>query len=80
MLPHPLSTFEIQKYQNELNRLYGVFSRNNLSQIKDGAYMINLNGYESIGTYWIALYANAENVAHFDSFGVEHIQKFRQYS
>ena len=80
MLPHPLSTFEIQKYQNELNRLYVVFSRNNLSQIKDAAYMINLNDYESIGTYWIALYANAENVVHFDSFGVEHIQKFRQYS
>ena len=27
--------------------------------------------YESIGTYWIVLYVNAEN----DSFGVENISK-----
>ena len=38
----------------------------------DDAYIINL---ESIGTHWIALYVNANNVTHFDSFGVEHIPK-----
>ena len=38
----------------------------------DDAYIINL---ESIGTHWIALYVNAKNVTHFDSFGVEHIPK-----
>ena len=37
------------------------------------AYIINLDEYESIGTHWIALYANAKNVPYFDSFGVEHI-------
>ena len=41
--------------------------------MKDGEYVINLDEYESIGTYWITLYA--ENVTHFDSFGVEHIPK-----
>ena len=49
--------------------------RNNLSKIKDGTYIINLDEYESIGTHWIALYVNAENVTYFDSFGVEHISK-----
>ena len=39
------------------------------------AYIINPDEYESIGTHWIALYVNAENVTYFDSFGVEHIQK-----
>ena len=35
MAPHPLTNFEIQKYyQNEL-RFNGVYSRNNLSKIKD---------------------------------------------
>ena len=29
----------------------------------------------SIGTNWIALYANAKNIIYFDSFGVEHIPK-----
>ena len=34
---------------------------------------INLDGNESIGTHWIVLYVNTENVPYFDSFGVEHI-------
>ena len=28
-----------------------------------------------MGTHWIALYVNAENIADFDRFGVEHIPK-----
>ena len=28
-----------------------------------------------MGTYWTALYVNAENVTYFDSFGVKHIPK-----
>ena len=42
---------------------------------KDGAFMINLDEYESIGTHWIALYVNDNNVTYFDSFGVEHTPK-----
>ena len=56
MLPHPLTTFEIQKYKNE-PRFNGVFSRNNLSKkIKDAAYIINLDEYVDVGTHWIALF------------------------
>ena len=40
-----------------------------------GAYIINLAEYESIGTHWVALYVNDNNVTYFDSFGVEHILK-----
>ena len=65
--PHPLINFEIL---NE-PKFNGVYSRNSLSEIKDGAYIINLDEYESIETLWIALYVNAENVTYFDSFGVE---------
>ena len=43
--------------------------------MKDGAYITNLDESESIGTNWIALYMNAENVTYFDSFGVECIPK-----
>ena len=42
---------------------------------KDGAYVINLDEYSDIGTYWIALYVNIKIVTYFDSFGVEHIPK-----
>ena len=44
MPPHPLINFEIQKYyQNEPKR-NGVYSKSNLPKIKDGAYVINLDG------------------------------------
>ena len=55
----------ILKYKNiikmNLNSM-GFFSRNNLSEIKDGWYIIYLDEYESIGNHWIALYVNAENI------------------
>ena len=74
MPSHPLTDFDIQKYQNE-PKFNGVYSKNNLFKIKDEAYIINLDEYESIGTHWIELHVNAENVTYFDSFGVEHIPK-----
>ena len=46
-----------------------------MSKIKDEAYTINLDGFESIGTRWMALFVNAENATYFDSFGIEHIPK-----
>ena len=79
MPSHPLTDFRIQKYQNE-PEFNGVYSRNNLPKIKDGAYIISLDEYESIGTHWIALYVIAENVTYFDSFGVEDIpDKIRKF-
>ena len=74
MPSHPLTDFEIQKYENE-SKFNGVFSRNNLSKIKDGAYVIHLDEYESIRTHLMALYVNANNIIYFDSFRVEHIPK-----
>ena len=74
MLLHPLTNFEVQKYYQNESKFNGVYSRNNLSKIKDSAH-INQDEYESIGTHWIALYENDENVTCFDSFGVEHIPK-----
>ena len=74
MSPHPLTNFEIQKYQNE-PKFNGAYSRNNLSKVNYWAYIINIDEYESIGTHWIALYVNAKNVTYFDSFGVENIPK-----
>ena len=53
----------------------GVYSRNNLPKIKDEGYVINLDEFKLIGTHWIALYVNAENVTYFDNFGAEHIPK-----
>ena len=75
MPPHPLTNFEIQKYDQNERKFNDVYSRNSLPKIKDGAYVINLDEYKSIGTHRIALYVNAENVTYFDRFGVEHVPK-----
>ena len=75
MLPHPLTNFEIKKcYQNE-PKFNGAYSRNNLSKVKDGAYVINLHEFESVGTHRIVLYVNSNNIIYFDSFVVERIPK-----
>ena len=73
MPPHPLTNFEIQKYYQNEPRFNGVYSRDNLPKIKDGAYVINLDEYSDDGTLWIALYALNSNVTYFDSSEVEHI-------
>ena len=73
MPSHTLTNFEIQKYYQKEPKFNGVYSRNNLPKIKDGTYVINLDEFKSIGTHWIALYVNANNIIYFDSFGVEHI-------
>ena len=75
MPPHPLTNFEMQKYHQNEPTFDGVYSRSNLPKIKDGAYVRNLGEYESIGTHWIALYLNGNDIIYFDSFGVEHIPK-----
>ena len=59
MPPHPLTNFEIQKYYQNEPRFNGIYSRDNLSRIKDG----------------VALYVQNNDVTYFDSFGVEHIPK-----
>ena len=74
MPPHPLTNFEIQKYYPNEPKFNGVYLRNNLPKIRDGAYVINLK-YKSIGTHWVALYADGNNITYFDSFGVKHILK-----
>ena len=72
--PHPFTNFEFEKYYRDETRFNGAFSRNNLpKKIKDGAYVINLDEYADIGTYWIALFCEKNEIIYFDSFGVEHV-------
>ena len=57
------------KCQNE-PKFNGVYSRNNLPNIKDRGYLINLHEYESIGTNQVALYVHGNNIIYFDRFRV----------
>ena len=69
MLPYHLTNFENKNItKRNLNLI--AFIQEIIYLKKDGAYIINLGEYESIGTHWITLYVNAKNVTYFDSFGV----------
>ena len=58
MPAHPLTNFEKRKYYQIKPIFIGVYSRDNLTEIKDRAYVINLDEYSDIGIHWVALYAN----------------------
>ena len=55
-MAHPLNNFKITIYFKHKPRFNGVFSRNNLPRIKDGAYVINLDDKSSKETHWILLF------------------------
>ena len=46
MLSHLLTDFEIQKYYQNKLKFNGVYSRNNLPKIKNGAYVIHLDEFK----------------------------------
>ena len=51
----------MQKYYQNESRFNGVYFRDNLpersfAEVKDGAYVINVDEYSDIGTHWVALY------------------------
>ena len=45
-----MNNFEIQKYQNK-PRFNGVNSENDLSKMKDAAYILNLDAYNSVKSF-----------------------------
>ena len=80
MLPHPLNNYEVQKYCQSEPRFNVIYSRDNLpkpssAEVKDGAYIINLDEYSDIGSHWVALYVQNNDVINFDSFRAEYIPK-----
>ena len=75
ILSYPLTNFKIEKYyQNEPN-FKGASSRNNLCNIKDGAYAINLDEKKSKGSNLIVLCANGDNLTNFNRSRLEYIPK-----
>ena len=70
-----LTNFEIQKYYLNEPRFNGVYSKDNLQNIKDGAYIKNFEECSHYRTHWVVLYVQNNDVTYFGSFGVEHIPK-----
>ena len=58
---------------NYQHRFDGIFSRNNLLRIKDGAYVINLVGKKNKGTHWGSLFIDENTAVYFDLFRTEYV-------
>ena len=43
------------------------------SKKENAAYVINLDEYADVGTHWIALFCNRNEIAYFNSFGAKHV-------
>ena len=53
------------KYFNYEPRFNDVFSRNNLSRIRDGAYVTNLDNKKSKRIHWASLFIDRNTTAYF---------------
>ena len=73
MLPHPLTNFDIQRYNQDESRFNGVYSRENLSnKLQNEVYVTNLDEYVGVGTHLIYLYINSNNGTYSE---IEYLQK-----
>ena len=70
-----LANFGIQNYYQNEPKFNGVYSRNNLPKITEGAYVINRDEYKSIEFLQIPLHVNGNNIIYFERLGVEHVPK-----
>ena len=74
---HPSTNFEMMDYFKSVKGFNGVISRNNLPNLKKGAYVINLD----YNPHWVVVFVKKDEffgfseVIYFDSFGVEYIPK-----
>ena len=62
---------ETQKYYQNEPKFNSVYSRNNFPEVKDRAYVINIDDCKSLGAYWIIFYVNCNYGTYFDSFAVD---------
>ena len=68
---HLLTNFEIQRYYQNKPKFNGIYLRDDLHKVKGGAYVLNLDEHESVGTYWMTLHVHGYKVTYPDSFGVK---------
>ena len=62
-------------YFKNVKGFNGVFSRNNLPKLKNGAYVIHIDHSKNTGTHWILIFLKNNEVIYFDSFAGEYFPK-----
>ena len=63
----------VSKYSDHDCRFNGVFSKDKVSRIKNGAYVINLDDKQSKSIHCVSLFIERNTAVYFDSFGIEYI-------
>lgn len=61
MPSHPVQILIYKSIIRKKTKFNGVYSKTNLSKIKDRAYILNCDDYKSIGNHWIALFVIDDN-------------------
>ena len=64
---------KVSKYSDHDCRFNGVFSKDKVSRIKNGAYVINLDDKQSKSIHCVSLFIERNTAVYFDSFGIEYI-------
>ena len=70
---HPLNIMQITNYFNYEPRFNGLFSRNYLPSIKNGAYVKNIYNKNSKGIHWVSFFIDNNTAVYFNSFWIEYI-------
>ena len=70
---HLLNNIKITNCFNYETRFDGVFSRDNLLRIKEGACVINLDGKQTKATHCVSLFIDRYTAGYFYSFCIEYI-------
>ena len=70
-----MTNLEIQKLEQNALKFKCTCLQYNLPKTMKDEANVNLDEYKSMGTYWVTLYVNGNNVAYFDSYGVEKTSK-----
>lgn len=59
--------WKYQQYYQTEHQFNDVYPKNSLTKIvKDGTYVINVDEYDSIGTYWFAVDIENDKVIYFN--------------
>ena len=61
MSPHPLASFELQRFYQNKSDFNSLYLRKYLPKMKQLGNVINLDQYKSVEALWIALYINGTN-------------------
>ena len=80
---YPISNFKINEILKDNKDFVGVFSKNNVSKLKNNqSTIVNLANSNDAGTHWIAMKYINKTLFYFDSYGIPYIPDIikNQYS